>query len=138
MIKVIINADDFGINDVVTREIERMIVVGAISSTTIMANGSCLEEVKRFVQMHPEISFGAHLCLSEFSSITKSDVLHQYRLTNEQGMFTHKAIFKIKHFDVQLRKAIKDELSAQIDVVKSLGVHISHADSHIMFTQFIH
>ena len=130
MIKVIINADDFGINGVVTREIERMIEQGSISSTTIMANGECLDEVRRYVPLHPEISFGVHLCLSEFSSVTKSDVLHQYGLTDENGTFKHKAILRIKNFSGQLLDAIKEELSAQIEVVRSLGVPVSHADSH--------
>lgn len=130
MIKVIINADDFGINDVVTREIERMIESGSISSTTIMANGSCLEEVKRYVPLHPEISFGVHLCLSEFSSLTKSPIFSKYGLIDENGIFKHKAIFRINHFNAQLLDAIKEELSAQIDVVRYLGITISHADSH--------
>ena len=46
MARVIINADDFGINPIVTSEIERMIELGIVTSTTIMANGSCLDEVK--------------------------------------------------------------------------------------------
>ena len=32
MMRVIINADDFGINEIVTREIEKLIKTGAISS----------------------------------------------------------------------------------------------------------
>lgn len=45
-------------------------------------------------------------------------------------MFNRKAIFNIKHFNSQLLKAIKEELSAQIEVVKSMNIPISHADSH--------
>lgn len=131
MKKIIINADDFGINEVVTAEIERMVEAGAISSTTVMANGTCLDEVKRFTSLHPEVSFGVHLCLSEFGSITKSDGLHRAGLTDENGNFLHKAIFKFNNLDnAEIRKAIKDELNAQIDIVSSLGFPISHADSH--------
>lgn len=128
--KVIINADDFGINQTVTSEIERMIELGAISSTTIMANGDCLDEVKRFAVLHPEISFGVHLCLSEFDSITKSHILHRYGITDENGRFVTKAIFRIDKFDEELKKAIQDELWAQIEIVKSLGIPLSHCDSH--------
>lgn len=128
--KVIINADDFGINEVVTSEIERMIEAGAISSTTIMANGSCLDEVKRFAILHPEISYGIHLCLSEFSSITKSEVLYRYGLTDEKGTYIKDAIFGMKSFPSDLKQAIKEELMAQIQIVKSLEIPISHIDSH--------
>lgn len=128
--KVIINADDFGINEIVTSEIERMIGLKTISSTTIMANGKCLDEVKRFAPLHPDISYGVHLCLSEFSSITKSPILHKHGLTDEEGVFITKAIFCVKSFDDELKSAIRDELCAQIEVVKNLGLPLSHCDSH--------
>ena len=131
MKRIIINADDFGINSVVTSEIERMIEGGAVSSTTVMANGACLKEVARFVKSHSEVSFGVHLCLSEFDSITKSEVLYHAGLTNKAGSFIHKAIFRCNNLDRdEVKKAIRDELNAQIDVVSSLGFKISHADSH--------
>ena len=125
------NADDFGISKQVTSEIERMIDMGAVSSTTVMANGTCLDEVKRFAVTHPEVSFGVHLCLSEFDSITKSDALRQTGLTDELGRFIHKSVFHLKDYNnTVLRRAIREELNAQIDVVNSLGFPVSHADSH--------
>lgn len=130
MKNVIINADDFGINKVVTFEIERQILAGNVSSTTVMANGNCLEEVSLFAILHPEISYGVHLCLSEFDSITKSSGLKRAGLVDEEGKFIHKAVFKIKDFSDETIRAISDELNAQIDIVSSLGFPISHADSH--------
>ena len=131
MKRIIVNADDFGINEVATTEIERMCELGAISSTTVMANGACLSEVKRFALLHPEVSFGVHLCLSEFGSITRSKGLYKAGLTDEKGDFVHKAIFRLKNLeDGEVRKAIKDELNAQIDIVSGLGFPVSHADSH--------
>lgn len=131
MKQIIVNADDFGINEVVTAEIERMVKLGAISSTTVMANGTCQNEVKRFASLHPEVSYGVHLCLSEFGSITKSEGLHRAGLTDEQGNFVHKAIFRLENLDdAEIRNAIKEELNAQIDVVSGLGFPVSHADSH--------
>lgn len=131
MKRLIINADDFGINEVVTAEIERMVKNRAISSTTVMGNGACLDEVRRFASAHPEVSFGVHLCLSEFGSVTKNEGLYRAGLTDEMGNFVHKAVFGLKNLDeIGIRKTIKAELNAQIDVVSSLGFHISHADSH--------
>lgn len=131
MKKIIVNADDFGINEAVTLEIERMAELGAISSTTVMANGACLDEVRRFAFRHPELSYGVHLCLSEFSSITKNRGLLDAGLTDDDGIFLHKAVFSSKIlYNGIVRKAIKEELNAQIDVVTSLGFDVSHADSH--------
>lgn len=131
MKQIIVNADDFGINEVVTTAIEHHITEGRVSSTTVMANGSCLDEVKRFATSHPEISFGVHLCLSEFDSLSKSEELRRAGITDEQGQFVYKAIFGQNNLAEDfVRKAIKKELNAQIDVVESLGFKISHADSH--------
>lgn len=131
MRQIIVNADDFGINEVATAEIEHQIQAGRVSSTTVMANGMCLDEVRRYAALHPEVSFGLHLCLSEFDSLTKSDVLKQAGLVNDEGQFIHKAIFCSRCLkEESVRKAIQDELNAQIDVVSSLGFPISHADSH--------
>ena len=131
MKRIIVNADDFGINETVTSEIERVINQGLVSSTTVMANGACLDEVKQFAGEHPEVSFGVHLCLSEFGSLTKSEGLYKAGLTDENGQFVRKAVFGLKNLGrPEVQKAIKDELNAQIDVVGSLGFPISHADSH--------
>lgn len=131
MKKIIINADDFGINEMVTSEIERMILAGAVSSTTVMANGECLNEVRRFAVQNPEASYGVHLCLSEYDSITKSVGLQKAGITDEKGRFIHKAIFNLESLkDYEVQKAIAEELNAQIDIVSSLGFPISHADSH--------
>lgn len=128
---LIVNADDFGINEVVTAEIEKQIGQGAVSSTTVMANGACLNEVKRFAAIHPEVSFGVHLCLSEFESITKSEALYKSGLTDEQGRFIRYEIFHLNNLsDKNVQRAIYDEINAQIDVVSGLGFPISHADSH--------
>lgn len=131
MKRIIVNADDFGINEVVTAEIERQLLEGRVSSTTVMANGTCLDEVKCFAANHSEVSFGVHLCLSEFNSLTQSDGLRCAGLTDEEGNFVHKAIFDLKNLSEDyVQKAIREELNAQIDVVGSLGFKISHADSH--------
>ncbi len=133
MKRIIINADDFGINERVTKEIEKLIIIGAISSTTIMANGKSLPLVEKIVYDHPKISYGAHLCLDEFDSLTGSETLYKYGLTDNDGKFIRGAIFGIKNFPEELKKAIIDELSAQISKLLSIGIPISHIDSHHHF-----
>ncbi len=130
MHKIIVNADDFGVSQVVNKEIEKMIEVGAISSTTIMANGACLEEACAFAKAHPSVSYGIHLCLSEFDSITKSPILQKYGVIDENGRFIRMAIFHLSKFSAELLCAIKEELLAQIKKIKSYNLPLSHCDSH--------
>ena len=128
--KIIINADDFGLDEIRTKTIEDYINRGLISSATIMANGECLEEAFRFAKEHPEISFGIHLCLTEYGSITKSAVFKKYGITDDNGIFVKKAILKIKKLPRDLEVAVKEELCAQIKKIQDSGLTISHADSH--------
>lgn len=130
MKKVIINADDFGINKTVTLETIRLLKDRKISSATIMANGLALDEVKHAVKDFPNASFGIHLCLSEFQSLTNSDVLRKYHIIDGDGAFIKRAIFRVSAFPEELLLAIKQELSAQIETLLDLDVPISHADSH--------
>ena len=128
--KVIINADDFGKDEVTTKAIGELIESGAISSTTIMANGKCLDECLRIANAHPEVSFGIHLCLSEFASLTKSPILEKYGITDRNGDFIRLAILKKRYISKELKAALRAELCAQIEYLQSLGFNLSHADSH--------
>lgn len=130
MKRIIVNADDFGINERATLEIEKAIESGSVSSTTIMANGACLNEVASFAQAHPEVSFGAHICISEFGSITKSPVLKKYGIMDDRNQFVKYAVFNLRRFPQELLDAISDEIHAQIKILKSLAIPLSHCDSH--------
>src|SRR5690606_30596408 len=114
-------------------EIEKLIKTGAISSTTIMANGKSLPLVEKIVHDHPEISYGVHLCMDEFDSLTGSDTLYKFGLIDNDGKFIRGAIFEIKDYPEELKRAIIGELSAQIDMLLSMGIPISHIDSHHHF-----
>lgn len=129
MIKIIINADDLGANKIINNEIERFIKNGLISSATIMANGLDFNGVEKIVRLHPEISFGAHLNLVEFSSLTKSAVFRKYGLTDSNDNFIYQKIFDLRFTD-ELLHAIKLELRAQIQKIKDSGINISHFDGH--------
>ncbi len=130
MYKIIINADDFGINEEITHTTIEMIERGAISSATIMANGECLDLVKDIAILHPEISYGVHLCLDEFKSLTCNPIFEQYGITDSYGIFVSKKIKELKVIPVELRSAIIQELEKQIETVLALGIPLSHVDSH--------
>ena len=130
MLKIIINADDFGCNKQITEEIQRLLLAKKITSTTIMANGRFLNNAADFALKHPEFSYGAHLCLSEFASLTQSDTLKKYGIIDERGDFVKFRIFQIRHFPEDLLLAIKQELIQQITMLKEKGLVLSHIDSH--------
>ncbi len=130
MTKIIINADDLGLNSIVNSEIERFIQDGLITSATMLANGEALEDAIRIAKTYNDISFGVHLCLDEYNSLTKSEVLRKFGIIDDDNVFTRQGVYKIKKTTKELRGAIYDELNAQIEVFVNAGIEISHIDGH--------
>jgi len=125
--KVIINADDLGFSRPVNDAIFDLMSRGKITSATIMANGGAVQEAARRVREFSKCSFGVHLNLTEFFPITKHAGLS--RLLDRDGRFQGKAIRSVK-INSELREAVFEELSGQIQRVIDLGVEVSHLDSH--------
>lgn len=128
--KVIINADDFGIRKETDQLIISAIKRKLISSATILANGNDFENAVTFAKDSSiDASFGVHLNLTSFKSLTNSPVLRNYGIIDNKGEFTG-GIRAINHFNNYLLDAVYKELHTQIDIIQESGVSISHADSH--------
>lgn len=133
MIKLIINADDLGINPIVNAKIEQFIKEGMISSSTIIAMGAVFDDAVRIAKENPQISFGVHLCLDEFESLTHSKALCECGITDNDGCFIKTGIYSLKKINRIAYQAIYGELYAQVKRVSDAGVKISHFDSHHHF-----
>lgn len=68
--KVIINADDFGLNREVNAAILDLIGRGGITSVTMLANASAIQEGVKKLPKDSPCSFGVHLNLPEFAPLT--------------------------------------------------------------------
>ena len=127
--KIIINADDLGKSLDVNNAIFKFMDEGLITSSTIMANGSSVEDAIERSKKYPNCSFGIHLNLTEFVPVSNNNDLSP--ILDKDGFFLkNKKIIKKTHFTVSLRKAIYLELCSQVEKLHSLGINISHIDSH--------
>jgi predicted glycoside hydrolase/deacetylase ChbG (UPF0249 family) len=126
-IRVIINADDLGITREVNRATFDRMKSGQITSATLLANAPYVEEACERAAQFPDCSFGAHLNLTEFRPLTGQDGLGY--LLDDKGSFTENPIRKIS-INSALSNAIYEEFCAQIERIQSLGVTVSHIDSH--------
>lgn len=131
MIKIIINADDFGLNAEVNKSIMDAIVARRISSTTILANSPYLKEIAAFSKSNPLCSYGVHLNITEGRSLTNSPVLFKKGFIDESGYFRKDYVLKNRVIvDDELISAIKEEWDLQIKTVRYSGISISHIDGH--------
>lgn len=134
-ISVIINADDLGYSKDVNSEIGRFAENNLITSVSILANGPDLLDGLKVIKEYPNLSVGAHLNITEFGSLSNSQVFRDYSLIDANSNFTGVIKYR-KHikpfFNRFIIDAIYDEWEMQIYELLDKGVPISHLDSHNM------
>jgi predicted glycoside hydrolase/deacetylase ChbG (UPF0249 family) len=126
-LKLIVNADDFGISEAVNRGIVDAHDRGIVTSTSLMATGPAFEHAVELVRSRPRLAVGVHLTLTE-----------QRPLTAALGLVTAHGTFP-PHAAQLLRRAlgkriplpdVHRELDTQIRRVHTAGIAISHLDGH--------
>lgn len=127
--KCIINADDLGLSQEVNDAIRESLFRGIITSSTILANTTLWDDVCDIVASYPKASFGVHLNLTQGLALTDSAVLRRYGVVDGDNCFTRE-IKKLKSLPNELFSALVEELDAQVKMVASKGIAISHADGH--------
>ena len=124
---VIVNADDLGITSEVNESIFHLMEIGRVTSASVIANGPYVEEACRQVSKFPQCSFGAHLNITEFKPLTGHRSLKP--LQDTDGELVESRIRQTS-IDGSLAEGIYSEFCAQIENLQSLGISISHVDSH--------
>ena len=125
--KIILNADDFAMDEGVSRAIINLLLLGTISSTSVMVNGKYFYKGISELKTMKIDSVGVHLNITEGQAI--SDFKQVSDLVNSEGFFKS----AIDKFDNRVLAQIEIELIAQIDLfIKSFG-NPSHLDAHHHF-----
>lgn len=130
MKSVIVNADDFGQDDdTVNRTIEGF-ELGKLTSATVMAGMPSTARAVKFARMHPQFSFGVHLCLVDEKPISDpKDIPSMVDPSTGRLWLTRQFILRNLAGLVKVED-IRREMSAQIETLKGLGLTISHLDGH--------
>lgn len=122
--KVLFNADDFGLTKGVTDGIIEAHKYGVVRSTTILMNGQAKDYAIAQAKRHPELHIGVHLVLTSgkpilngMNHLINSD--GNFRFTNRTTMISPLA-----------RKQIRQEWIAQIELFLQSGLTLHHLDSH--------
>lgn len=122
----VINADDLGMSQAVNEATFDLMARGRVTSATILANAPATGEAARRVPKFPACSFGVHLNLTQFEPLTGGP--GGRLLVDDRGQMS-RANESARPGPARLH-AFYRELCAQIERVASLGVPVSHLDSH--------
>lgn len=125
-VKIVINADDLGAGPLVNQAVERLMRAGRVTSATILANSPLVEDAAALAQSLPGRSFGVHLNLTEGRPLT--DPRGLAAILDGEGRFARARAERPQ--PPAVLRAMYREWEAQVRRVRSLGVEVSHLDSH--------
>lgn len=127
---LIVNADDFGIDEEINRGIAECFRDGIVSSVSIVSNGPAFQDALNLVKKNTNIGIGVHLCLVGERSILPKEKIPS--IVDDKGFLSkdyRHFLYKICSNKVNFLE-VKEELDAQIKKVLDSGIIPTHLDSH--------
>jgi predicted glycoside hydrolase/deacetylase ChbG (UPF0249 family) len=140
-LRLIINADDFGLSRGITDKILKSFDQGCLNSTSIMANGHAFDYSIEQLRARPSLRVSIHLNLVEGRALYDHRKLSY--LTNEEGYFDKTFVTLVKTYCLlgtsekkEMKEQITLEIEAQIEKVKAAidwpVVVDSHHHTHVL------
>lgn len=130
MKRLIVNADDFGLDDETVDWTIRGFEIGKLTSATIMAGMPATARAVEYAKDHPQFSFGVHLCLVDEKPMSDPAKIPSM-IDPKSGKLWPTRQFIVRNFLGLVKVAdIKTEMKAQIEALKAMGLKISHVDGH--------
>ncbi|MEZ9700708.1 carbohydrate deacetylase [Vibrio sp. 10N.261.46.E12] len=124
--KLIFNADDFGLTESVNHGIVDCFKAGIVKSTTIMMNQPGTQHAVELYHQGLVPEVGLHFTVTSGKPLTPPELVSS--LVDEHGDFLDKATLFDKSDVVE--KEVELELNAQYQAALSAGLKINHIDSH--------
>jgi predicted glycoside hydrolase/deacetylase ChbG (UPF0249 family) len=128
--KLIVNADDFGLSEAVNLGIVKAFKDGIVFSTTMMANMPGFDHGVALSKEQGGLGVGIHLVMTSGAALTGP----KKTLTNADGIFFKQGEFfeRVKNNQIDYDEMEK-ELRAQLEKIYAAGVKLTHCDSHHHF-----
>lgn len=125
--RLIINADDFGFSEGVTRGIIEAHAAGSVTSTSIMANGGDWQNAVARARATRTLGVGLHLNLVQGRPLLRVPSLTDARTGEFHGLGALARRALTRRIDADELEA---EVRAQIERVRATGIALTHLDSH--------
>lgn len=130
MWRIMIVADDYGLDVSINRGIERAFRKGALTAASLLVNGPAYYDAVERALQNPSWNIGLHLNLTEGKAVLPQKEIPS--LVNEDGIFKR----KIKSFLLALilRKIniedVEKEIRAQFTAYKGTCLSLTHVSGH--------
>ena len=129
---LIIHADDFGMAHSVNRAIFEALENGWVTSSSILVPCPWLPEVAKWAQTHQQADLGIHLALnSEWTSFRWGPVSSKDRVPSLLDRQGYLPLLESQVAQQDKPAEVETELRAQIDRARSMGIPLTHLDTHM-------
>ena len=129
--RLIVNGDDFGLTAGVNRAILELHRAGVLTSATLMAKAAATDAAIELAHATPSLGVGCHVVLVDGRPILPPVVIPSF-VNRSTGCFhTSLTSFLMRLFTGRIRSAeIEAEAAAQIALLQSRGLRLTHIDTH--------
>lgn len=129
MKKLVVNADDLGLTEGISRGIIDGFNTGIITSASLIATMPAFQHAVELAKQNPALDVGVHLSLTVGKPCSNNARIRRI-LKEEEFVKNYGQVIKGFYAGEIRTKDIKQELSAQIRKVEEAGLKITHLNSH--------
>ena len=129
--RLIVNADDFGLTPGVNRAIAELHEAGAVTSATLMARGGAFDDAVRLARSHPGLGVGCHIVFTDGVPVSPPETVRTLLGADGLGFRPSLGGFLLATASGSVRREeLKREAVAQIRILQSAGIRVTHLDTH--------
>ncbi|MGA3160063.1 MAG: ChbG/HpnK family deacetylase [Terracidiphilus sp.] len=129
--RLILNADDFGLTAGVNRAILELHRAGVLTSASLMARAAATDEAIELARCTPSLGVGCHVVLVDGKPVLDTQNLPTLADPRTSRFYPTLGVFLKRLFIGHIRTSeIEAETAAQIALLQSRGLRLTHIDTH--------
>ena len=131
MVRLIVNADDFGLTAGVNRAVAELNAAGVLTSTTLMARAMASDQAIELARTTPGLGVGCHVVLTDGEPVLAWERIPSL-IDQKTGAFLPTLSgFLTRLFTGKINGTeIEAEVRAQIECLQTKGLKLTHIDTH--------
>lgn len=130
-VRLIVNADDFGLTRGINRAVAELHDAGAVTSATLMAAGPAFEDAVTVARSRPALGIGCHLVLTDGRPVSLPRTIPSLMARDGHSLRPSLGGFLAALLTAQIDPSdVEREAVSQIERLQRAGLHVTHVDTH--------
>ena len=130
-VRLIVNADDFGLTRGINRAVAELHDAGALTSATLMAAGPAFADAVAVARPRPRLGIGCHLVFTDGDPVSPPRSIPTLMARNGRTLRPSLGGFLAALLTAQIDPTdVEREAVAQIQRLQQAGLRVTHVDTH--------